>query len=90
MGKKRKTKKEKMFTSLHRQQNQIQYSLSSIPLEQKSMSASQKNIVSTSQQVLVIKDLQKTLFISAMLIILQLLFFLCLKQHIFKIPGLIY
>lgn len=88
MGKYHKTREQKIATAAKYQEQGFHYSLPQGLVTTKIVAASPVSYGKTYDYVK--KDVQKTLFVSSVLILSQMLLFFLLQQHIVKIPGLYY
>lgn len=88
MAKQRKTLEEKIKTQQRHQHSAPLYSLASIQTASNSTKPFLSSSVTTYGYVT--KDIQKTFLISLFLVVVEVLLFLLLKQHMVKFPFVTY
>lgn len=97
MAKKRKTRKEKILSDLHRKTSYKIDVTSFVPptiktaLEAKTIITSPKvQKSSIDKYPYLIKDVSRTGAVTASIIVFQVLLFIILKFHVLKLPGISY
>ena len=86
MPKKQKTRIQKISANIRKQEGNF-YSLSNVSLNNTFVKKADKEIATYAY---VKKDLIKTFLLSSILLLIQITFFITIKNHILKIPGITY